>query len=146
MSYSGKIGLSYSRCALDIALGNVQSSDVLFILASTAIKSLDDSMVEIMFSQACQLFSSRSENIAALQNKALAAEFSKVVYDLWVNDKIMQPRINRGLAPVHTLISLRAIKESIDNIWVDLTLSYRGKNESVQAAYDNYLMLKKLSE
>lgn len=146
MSCSGKIGLSFSRCALDVALGNVPCSDVLFILASTAIKNLDDSTVEIMFSQACQLLSSESENIAVLQDKALVAEFSKVAYNLWNADKIMQSRINRELMTVHLLIASSGIKGSGDNIWVDLTPSYHGNNESVQAAYDHYLMLKKLSE
>ena len=94
-----KIGLSYSRCILDIVEGRVDINDVLVVIARTKFDPNDDAQWTGIWEGYCLGGMSNPEwGRYDFENKEDEAKFRSVSCDLWDQGKFHQPR-NFGAHP-----------------------------------------------
>jgi hypothetical protein len=94
-----KIGLSYSRCILDIVEGRVDIDDVLVVIARTKFDPNDDAQWTGIWEGYCLGGMSNPEwGRYDFENKEDEAKFRSVTCDLWDQGKFHQPR-NFGAHP-----------------------------------------------
>jgi hypothetical protein len=94
-----KIGLSYSRCILDIVEGRVDINDVLVVIARTKFDPNDDDQWTGIWEGYCLGGMSNPEwGRYDFENKDDEAKFRSVTCDLWDQGKFHQPR-NFGAHP-----------------------------------------------
>lgn len=87
------IGLSYSRCVLDIVNGTVDINDVLVIIARTNFDPNNDEQWSGIWSGYCQGGLSAAEwSDYDFFNPEDEAKFRQVSIDLWEQGKLHQPR------------------------------------------------------
>ena len=116
-----KIGLSLSRCVLDILEGTVKKEDVLVIVARTRFDYEDPKSWQPV------LDSYRHSYWSAFSDE----EIDAVIRDLWHSGKIHQPRRFGGYA-VRT-----------EHVW--LNVHVEPENEAARQAFNHYQMLLGLS-
>ena len=88
-----KIGLSYSRCILDIVEGRVDIEDVLIVIARTDFDPHDDKQWAGIWSGYCHGGMSRAEwGDYDFFNKEDEDKFRSVSIMLWDDGKFHQPR------------------------------------------------------
>ena len=88
-----KIGLSYSRCVLDIVEGRVDINDVLVIIARTNFDPNDDGQWGGIWDGYCLGGMSHSEwGAYDINSKEDEDKFRNVSLDLWNRGKFHQPR------------------------------------------------------
>ena len=88
-----KIGLSYSRCILDIVEGRVDIEDVLIVIARTDFDPHDDKQWAGIWSGYCHGGMSRAEwGDYDFFNKEDEDKFRSVSIMLWEDGKFHQPR------------------------------------------------------
>jgi hypothetical protein len=88
-----KIGLSYSRCILDIVEGRVDIGDVLVVIARTDFDPNDDTQWKGIWEGYCYGGLSAPEwGAYDVHNKEDEAKFRNVTCDLWKQGKFHQPR------------------------------------------------------
>ena len=88
-----KIGLSYSRCILDIVEGRVDIEDVLIVIARTDFDPHDDKQWHGIWSGYCHGGMSRAEwGDYDFFNKEDEDKFRSVSIMLWDDGKLHQPR------------------------------------------------------
>ena len=127
-----KIGLSYSRCVRDIIEGVVDYRDVLIIISRTDFDPHDDEQwkgiwMGYRFGGNPEWYDCSDED---------EARFRQVSIDLWNDGKLHQPR-KFGAHPHRS-----------PHIWVDtgpVGHEQFQQPESVQQAWQNYLMLSALT-
>jgi hypothetical protein len=88
-----KIGLSYSRCVLDIVEGRVDMDDVLVVITRTDFDPRDDEQWKGIWSGYCLGGLSNPEwGDYDFQNKNHEDKFRSVSIMLWEDGKMHQPR------------------------------------------------------
>lgn len=88
-----KIGLSYSRCVLDIVEGRVDINDVLVVIARTNFDPDDDAQWADIWKGYCYGGTSHKEwGHYDFNNKEHENKFRSVSCDLWDQGKFHQPR------------------------------------------------------
>jgi len=88
-----KVGLSYSRCILDIVEGRVDIQDVLVVVARTNFDPNDDQQWAGIWSGYCHGGMSRAEwSDYDFFNKEDETKFRDVSIKLWEQGKFHQPR------------------------------------------------------
>jgi hypothetical protein len=88
-----KVGLSYSRCILDIVEGRVDIRDVLVVVARTNFDPNDDKQWAGIWSGYCHGGMSRAEwSDYDFFNQEDEAKFRNVSIELWDSGKLHQPR------------------------------------------------------
>jgi hypothetical protein len=88
-----KIGLSYSRCILDIVEGRVDIEDVLIVIARTDFDPRDDKQWAGIWEGYCYGGMSRPEwGHYDYNSKEDEAKFRQVSVELWEQGKFHQPR------------------------------------------------------
>lgn len=88
-----KIGLSYSRCLLDIVEGRVNPDDVLVIIARTNFDPTDDESWKGIWQGYCTGGWTQAEwNDYDYDNKDHEDKFRSVSIMMWEDGKIHQPR------------------------------------------------------
>ena len=88
-----KIGLSYSRCILDIVEGRVDIEDVLIVIARTDFDPHDDKQWAGIWSGYCHGGMSRAEwSDYDFNSKEDEDKFRSVSIMLWEDGKFHQPR------------------------------------------------------
>lgn len=129
-----KVGLSYGRCIRDIVKGDVDIEDVLIIVTKTALPSRAhiENMVEIYMYESAYLRGLDRDKCVS------------VAKELWDQGKIYQPRMSMTDELAVTSKFMSTGKHG--DVWCDLVPSYTGGNTMVEEAFNNYLMLRKLSE
>lgn len=133
------VGTSLGKCLKSIAIGEVDISDVLVIIARTDCKTFEDLMqcVEIYHkdgnkhSKVSDLYDMSSIDVETLKT---------IASDLWHHGKIHQPRIFNGFGGfVH-------IEMSRGETWIPLAPSPKTDDDRIVEAYERYLVLKNLIE
>jgi hypothetical protein len=88
-----KVGLSYSRCILDIVEGRVDINDVLVVIARTDFDPNDDKQWSGIWAGYCQGGMSHAEwGDYDFFNKEDEDKFRAVSIMLWLDGKFHQPR------------------------------------------------------
>ena len=88
-----KVGLSYSRCILDIVEGRVDINDVLVVVARTDFDPRDDKQWSGIWSGYCHGGLSHPEwGNYDFNSKEDEAKFRNVSIELWNEGKFHQPR------------------------------------------------------
>ena len=116
-----KIGLSLSRCVLDILEGTVKTNEVLVIVARTLFDYEDPKSWKSVFD------SYRNTYWSAFSDE----EIDAVMRDLWYAGKIHQPRRFGGYA-VRT-----------EHAWINVHVE--PENDAARQAFNHYQMLLGLS-
>lgn len=124
-----KIGLSFGRCLRDIVDEKVNIDDILVIIARTKMANKDilKKVVEEYTYEEGYLLGKDYE--VCMENASM----------LWDLGKIFQPRLQDGFFNPY-------IFHTPVEIWMDVVPSYSGDNVMVREAYNNYLMLRRLSD
>ena len=134
-----KIGFSYSRCVRDIVEGNVDIDDVLVIITRTDFDPRNDEDWSSIWKGygGGQTFGSPYSNPEWIDHPAEdEVKFRDVSIELWESGKLHQPR-QFGSHPRRS-----------PYIWVDtgpIGHEQYEQPESVQQAWQNYLMLSALT-
>jgi hypothetical protein len=87
-----KIGLSYSRCVLDIVEGRVDINDVLVIVARTKFDPHNDEQWAGIWDGYCGGLSNPEWSHYDYNSKEDEAKFRDVSIELWEQGKFHQPR------------------------------------------------------
>jgi hypothetical protein len=132
-----KVGLSYSRCILDIVEGRVDINDVLVVVARTDFDPRDDKQWHGIWSGYCHGGMSRAEwSNYDFFNKEDEDKFRSVSIMLWDDGKFHQPRkfgAHPGRMPYYWLeVSLPA--EELEN------------NPAVKRAWEQFQIVAGLSK
>ena len=125
-----KIGLSYSRCLLDIVEQRVQPDDVLVIIARTDFDPHDDrSWNEIWHGYSRD--SDWSMPVWSGSSPHSEDEFRSYTLQLWDDGKIHQPRRYGAYAPAleHHWLDTILIADDIERV------------PAVKAAWDHFVMI-----
>lgn len=131
------VGTSLGKCLRSIALGEVNISDVLVVIARTDCKTFEDLMqcVEIYHqdgnkhSGVSDLYDMSGIELVTLQT---------IASDLWHHGKIHQPRIFNGFG------GFLHVELSRSETWIPLAPSPKTNDDRVVEAYQRYLVLKNL--
>jgi hypothetical protein len=124
-----KVGLSYSRCILDIVEGRVDIEDVLVVVARTDFDPRDDKQWAGIWSGYCHGGMSRAEwSDYDFFNPEDEAKFRQVSTDLWEQGKLHQPR-KFGAHPARR-----------SEFWLETVLVSEEieTNPTVKAAWNNF--------
>jgi len=127
-----KIGLSYSRCILDIVEGRVNINDVLVVIARTNFDPNDDAQWAGIWEGYCLGGTSNPEwEHYNFQSKEDEAKFRSVSCDLWDQGKFHQPR-KFGAHPARR-----------PEIWLEAVLpdSELATRPALKDAWDQFQML-----
>ena len=116
-----KIGFSFGQCIRDIVQGKVKIEDVIVIVASTRIETLEQLEVIV------QGYMHRPDYLLDLDEK----ECYTVASHLWDTGKIHQPRIT----------GVHRDRVPADCVWADVLPSPATSNASLQEAWDHYRLL-----
>jgi hypothetical protein len=126
---AGKIGQSLSRCVRDILEGNVEIEDVFVVISRTRIptrEGLRSVMEEYTY----------RNDVTSLYGHDIE-KIMEVVYKLWDDGKLHQPRLSPN---GHSFSGLA------QDVWLDITPLPSFHNPTVVEAYQHYDMLRKLTE
>jgi len=131
-----KIGLSYSRCILDIVEGRVDMEDVLVLITRTNFDPRDDEQWKGIWQGYCLGGLSNPEwGHYDVYNKDHEDKFRSVSTMLWEDGKIHQPR------------QFGAHPRRRQEFWLEAVLPSEelDKNPGVKAAWEKFQMLADLS-
>jgi hypothetical protein len=131
-----KIGLSYSRCILDIVEGRVDMEDVLVLITRTDFDPRDDEQWKGIWQAYCLGGLSNPEwGHYDVHNKDHEDKFRSVSIMMWEDGKIHQPR-QFGARPRRR-----------SEFWLEAVLPSEelDKNPGVKAAWEKFQMLADLS-
>lgn len=120
-----KIGLSLNLCVEDIFQGLVDADDVLVIITSTHLETLDD------MNAAIDYYMRHGRFTGTIDQKD---DYMKVITNLWNSGKFHQPRqygVSRGPTPV-------------GHHWLDVTPAGVSTDPNVLEAWRNYQLMLKL--
>ena len=124
-----KIGLSYSRCVLDIVEERVNLEDVLVVIARTDFDPRDDKQWSGIWSGYCHGGMSRAEwSDYDFFNPEDEAKFRSVSIDLWEQGKLHQPR------------KFGAYPSRRSEFWLEAVLPSEelDRNPAVKTAWDQF--------
>lgn len=121
-----KIGFSLGRCIRDIVLGNVNSTEIAFIISSTAIRD------EAQLLQVIANYMYRRGYLEGLDQKLCEI----AALDLWKASKILQPRLE----------GIYRHQQPEESIWVDIFPTALSDNAAVKTAWDNYRFMLHMTE
>jgi len=124
-----KIGLSYSRCILDIVEGRVDIEDVLVVISRTDFDPRDDKQWAGIWEGYCYGGMSRAEwGHYDYNNKEDEDKFRSVSIMLWEDGKLHQPR-KFGAHPARR-----------SEFWLETVLPSEelDRNPAVKKAWDNF--------
>jgi hypothetical protein len=124
-----KIGLSYSRCILDIVEGRVDIEDVLVVVARTDFDPRDDKQWSGIWSGYCHGGMSRAEwGHYDFNSKEDEDKFRSVSIMLWEDGKFHQPR-KFGAHPARR-----------PEFWLETVLPSEelDRNPAVKTAWNNF--------
>ena len=131
-----KIGLSFSRCVLDIVEGRVDIEDVLVVISRTDFDPRDDKQWAGIWDGYCYGGLSHPEwGDYDFHNAEDEAKFRNVSTDLWNQGKLHQPR-KFGVHPSRR-----------PEIWLETVLpsSELERNPTAKKAWDQFQMVAGLS-
>jgi hypothetical protein len=131
-----KIGLSYSRCVLDIVEGRVDIEDVLVVIARTDFDPTNDQQWSGIWAGYCQGGMSAAEwSDYDFYNAEDENKFRQISVDLWNQGKFHQPR-KFGARP-----------QRRPEFWLETCLpdSELEHNPSAKKAWDNFQLIAGLS-
>lgn len=124
-----KIGLSYSRCVLDIVEERVNLEDVLVVIARTDFDPRDDKQWSGIWSGYCHGGMSRAEwSDYDFFNPEDESKFRSVSIDLWEQGKLHQPR------------KFGAYPNRRSEFWLEAVLPSEelDRNPAVKTAWDQF--------
>jgi hypothetical protein len=127
-----KIGLSYSRCVLDIVEGRVDIDDVLVLITRTDFDPRDDAQWAGIWEGYCFGGMSRAEwGHYDFNSKEDEYKFRSVSIELWEDGKLHQPR-KFGRHPARR-----------SEIWLETVLPSEelDRNPAVKKAWDNFQVI-----
>ena len=127
-----KIGLSYSRCVLDIVEGRVGINDVLVVVARTDFDPRDDEQWGNIWSGYCHGGMSRAEwGDYDFDSKEDEEKFRSVSIVLWDSGKLHQPR-KFGARP-----------QRLNYFWLEVGLQSTDieSNPSVKRAWEQFQII-----
>lgn len=127
-----KIGLSLSRCILDIIEGRVDKDDVLVIISRTDFDITNDTHWENIWVGYTMGGMSYAEWYGHADEEQ---KFRDLITDLWINGKIHQPRKFGAYVPRR------------DEYWLEAVLpdSELEKNPAAKKAWDNFKVVASLT-
>lgn len=131
-----KIGLSYSRCILDIVEGRVDMEDVLVLITRTNFDPRDDEQWKGIWQGYCLGGLSNPEwGHYDVHNKDHEDRFRSVSIMMWEDGKLHQPR------------QFGAHPRRRQEFWLEAVLPSEelDKNPGVKAAWEKFQMLADLS-
>lgn len=113
-----KIGLSFSRCVVDIAAGKIDLDDVLVIIARTRMDTI----------------SAMRETLAIYERDGAFANVDyfhcvQIAESLWAKGKLHQPRLFTGTI---------GIGVHPDFVWLDAFPTAIGDNPMIKGAWETY--------
>lgn len=126
-----KVGMSYSRCVLDLVKGTVSLDDVLVIRSSTDFDPVDDEHWQSIWRGYCR------PGRAWHDCKDQEDEFRRVSLDLWHLGKLHQPR-RHGVYPNHSRDHWYELAPGEEEI--------KQRPAAVQDAWNHFQTLWKLSK
>ena len=126
-----KVGLSYSRCVLDIVLGKVQTKDVLVIVSRTDFDPENDEHWKNIWEGYIYGGLSNPE-WAGFEDRE--EEFKQITLDLYRAGKLHQPR-QFGVKPQYSTRNHRHWLETV------LPTQAHEKNPAVKQAWEQYQLL-----
>jgi hypothetical protein len=127
-----KVGLSFSRCILDIVEGRVDIHDVLVVVARTNFDPNDDTQWASIWAGYCFGGGSHAEwSNYDFHSKEDEAKFRQVSIDLWQDGKFHQPR-KFGAHPARR-----------SEFWLETCLpdSELDRNPTAKAAWNQFQMV-----
>lgn len=132
-----KVGLSYSRCILDIVENRVNADDVLVVIARTNFDPTDDEQWKDIWRGYCfgGGFSSPEWSNYEFDNKEHEDKFRSVSIMLWEDGKIHQPR------------KFGAYAVRRPGVWLETVLpsGELEKNPAAKTAWDQFQVVAGLS-
>lgn len=130
-----KIGLSYSRCVLDIVEGRVDAEDVLVLITRTDFDPNDDTQWEGIWQGYTRGGLSNPEWAHWAHIKDAENKFRNVSIMLWQDGKLHQPR------------KFGAYPSRRPEIWLEAVLpsSELENNQAAKKAWDNFQVIAGLS-